>query len=546
MLNDSLLHTLASLHWFWQSTLCIGIGLLGSIFLRQRPTRAHQVLFWSMTAAIILPVLSALVKHYNLGLLQPEPINTASITTPIPDPTPITPVELALPITMPEYHDGVPAIHWEPTYEHTSMVADNYGTPLTEETYSAKLTDNLVTQTPPPIPTTLTVPPIEKTSIPWTFWAIGGWILITAILLSRLLLFFFRGMRLVHKSQSIDAPCIVPALQRAKSKLQIRQPVRIFQSCRIKTPVIWCWFSCPILLIPEPANPSGKKIDWVSVFCHELAHWKRRDHWCCLLAELLVCIFWPNPLVWWAKQRLIRLSEQACDDWVVTAGQSKIDYADSLLNLVPQGRMTLVPTVIGGKKEMKNRIKRIIQDRADNPRISSRGTWLIGILAIGFALGLALTQTRAAERDEDQERERITREEDEERHARREEREEREFHKQERILELRMQKLKEAERHAEGILKNLRDDQDEEAEELQAKLSKIRREMRNIRRELRESVREMHGDREREHEERAEHRQALAQEMQELQERARNIEREMKELGDRHPEKRRELQGELR
>jgi len=557
MLNDSLLHNLASLHWFWQSTLCIGIGLLGSFLLRQRPTRAHQVLFWSMTAACILPALSALVKHYNLGLLQPEPTKTVSVATPITEPISVTPADWTLPATIHEHQDSLPVVLQHTPHEYASMETENYDTEIHEAIFLALLTDNPVTQTSPPASA---VPPVEKRSIPWSFWAIGGWILITAILLSRLLLNFVGGMRLLHKSQKIDSPCVLQALRRAKSKLQIPQSVSIFQSCRIKTPVIWCWFSRPILLIPESVNPSGKKIDWISVFCHELAHWKRRDHWCCLVAELLVCILWPNPLVWWAKQRLIRLSEQACDDWVVAAGQSKIDYADSLLNLVPQGRMTLVPTVIGGKKEMKNRIKRIIQDRGDNPRISSRWTWLIGLMAIGLALGLALTQTRAAERDEDREREQITKETDEDRIVHPEERERAERDVNLRELDRELQELKKAEGNRERRLKGLRDGQDEEARELQTQLRRIREEMKDVKRALYESSRERQEDRDREHAEgyrdlerreqehaeRAELRRGLAREMQELQERARDLEHEMKELGVRHPERRRELQAELR
>ena len=556
MLNDFLLHNLASLHWFWQSTLCIGIGLLGSFLLRQRPTRAHQVLFWSMTAACILPALSALVKHYNLGLLQPEPMQTATVSTSIPKPFPEPPLELVLPTAMPEYRDVLPANPRETSCERPSIVEDIYGTELTEETYSAKLSEDTAAQSSPPVPT---VPPIEKNSIPWTLWAFGGWFAVSLFLLGRLLLNFTKGIRLLHNTQPLNSELVLNALQQAKRKLQIRQPVKIFQSHRIKTPVIWCWFSRPILLIPEQADQLSKRIDWISVFCHELAHWKRRDHWCCLVAELLVCILWPNPLVWWAKQRLIRLSEQACDDWVVAAGQSKTDYADSLLNLVPQGRMTLVPTVIGGKKEMKNRIKRIIQDRGDNPRISSRWTWLIGLMAIGLALGLALTQTRAAERDEDRERERIEREEDEERaHSKERERDEHQGQRYELSREL--EELKEAERNQERQLKGLRDGQDEEARELQAQLRRIREEMKDVKRALYESSRERQEDRDREHAEgyrdlerreqepaeRAELRRGLAREMQELQERARDLEHEMKELGDRNPKERRELQVELR
>ena len=51
MVPESFLTNLVSLHWLWQSTLCIGLGLFASSLLRRRPTRAHQVLFWSMTAS---------------------------------------------------------------------------------------------------------------------------------------------------------------------------------------------------------------------------------------------------------------------------------------------------------------------------------------------------------------------------------------------------------------------------------------------------------------------------------------------------------------
>jgi bla regulator protein BlaR1 len=543
MLNDFLLPNLASLHWFWQSTLCIGLGLLCSFLLRQRPTHAHQVLFWSMTAAIILPVLSAAVKHYNLGFLQPEPTKTTSISIPTPEPIPVAPVETALPTAILAYQDSLPVSPWDSQYEFDSMGAANYDTEITERIYSAKLRDDPATQTFHPSPT---VSANEAQSLDRTFWAVGGWVLITTILGSRLLVYFVKGMRLLQKSQPLDSQGILLALERAKSKLHVRQSVSIYQSSHIKTPVIWCWFSKPILLIPYQAEQKGKKIDWVSVFCHELAHWKRRDHWSCLAAEVLVCIFWPNPLMWWAKQRLIRLSEQACDDWVVAAGQSKTDYADSLLNLVPQGRLILVPTVIGGKNEMKKRIKRILQDRGNNPRISSRGTWLIGILSLGLALGLALTQTRADEREEPGERERITREKDEERivHPEAREREERDVRFRE--LSRALEELKDAERNTKRRLKGLRDGQDYEARELEEQIRRIQREMSDVKRALYESTREKQGYRERESAERAEHRQILAREMLKLRERAQDIEREMEELGDRHPEKRRELQNELR
>ena len=56
----------------WQSTVFVAVGLLGSFLLRYRCSRAHQVLFLSMVTAVIVPLMSMLVKHYGLGLFVSE------------------------------------------------------------------------------------------------------------------------------------------------------------------------------------------------------------------------------------------------------------------------------------------------------------------------------------------------------------------------------------------------------------------------------------------------------------------------------------------
>ncbi len=52
----------------WQSTIFLVVGLVSSFILRHRSARAHQVLFLAMIAAVIVPIMSILVKHYELGL----------------------------------------------------------------------------------------------------------------------------------------------------------------------------------------------------------------------------------------------------------------------------------------------------------------------------------------------------------------------------------------------------------------------------------------------------------------------------------------------
>jgi beta-lactamase regulating signal transducer with metallopeptidase domain len=99
-----------------------------------------------------------------------------------------------------------------------------------------------------------------------------------------------------------------------------------------------------LALIPESALEPSRPLDWEGILCHELAHWRRRDHLAAFLAEILVCVLPWNPLAWWAKTRLSQLAELACDDWVLASGSEGTDYAASLLELVPQRGPSLALT----------------------------------------------------------------------------------------------------------------------------------------------------------------------------------------------------------
>jgi beta-lactamase regulating signal transducer with metallopeptidase domain len=77
-----------------------------------------------------------------------------------------------------------------------------------------------------------------------------------------------------------------------------------------------------------PSDSCGDaRLDWSSILCHELAHWKRHDHISSLLAELTICLLPWQPFSWLARRRLLDLSEEACDDWVIASGQAGTRYA---------------------------------------------------------------------------------------------------------------------------------------------------------------------------------------------------------------------------
>ncbi|MHC4187339.1 MAG: M56 family metallopeptidase, partial [Planctomycetota bacterium] len=353
MINEILFENGFLWNSLWQSTLCIGVGLFATFIYKGRASRGHRILFLAMAAAVIVPVTSALVKHYELGIFVTE---QAPIQSQIEKPSIIT----------------------------------SYSTPEFPPAEEAGYKPTAAVTTAPPA----AVIQKQKIYIPWRAIVIWGWSILSFVLLVRLLVTFILGIRLLGRAESLNCENIRAAAGTARAKLGISKSIEVYKSSEIRSPVIWCWSSEPTLLVPSSAESSGEDIDWVSVLCHELAHWKRRDHISGLLAEVMVCVFPWNPFMWWAKRRMVSLSEQACDDWVLASGQLDTNYAQSLLDLAPQGRMAFVPAVVGSKKTLVERIRRILKGQCDKPKTGTLWVLTVSTAVICMALGIALAQTR--------------------------------------------------------------------------------------------------------------------------------------------------------
>ena len=145
------------------------------------------------------------------------------------------------------------------------------------------------------------------------------------------------GLGVVRRSRQMSDEALATAAAWSAARLGVCPAPELLASSDVDCPAIWCWGRRPAILLPEAAETAAR-VDWAGVFCHELAHWVRRDQWSSLLGEVLVCALPWHPLAWWAKHRLGQLSELACDDWVLGTGLPAADYAESLLGLVPQRR----------------------------------------------------------------------------------------------------------------------------------------------------------------------------------------------------------------
>ncbi len=347
MIRELFLEDLSLWGCVWQSTLFVVIGLVGSFLLRRRPARASQVLFLAIIAAVLLPAMSVLVRHFELGLFTEEPIVLTSFEIDIPAKSP----EILL----------APEIQPAALEVPTDFVLAETGS--------------------------------GEVEIQWRLIAMYGWMIVTLILLGRLFVGFVSGIRLLRRAQTDGCEHIRRAADSARTRFGITKGLQIRSSTDVLSPMIWCWNRSPVLLVPGDLD---RQIDWVDVICHELAHWRRWDHVSGLAAELAVCILPWNPLLWWSKKRMVRFSEQACDDWVLAGGRAGADYAQSLLNLSPDLQMAFMPTVIGKEKPMKERIYRIVKEKCGMPRVGLRWALIVTIIAASATVGVALAQRRPA------------------------------------------------------------------------------------------------------------------------------------------------------
>ncbi|MBN1806322.1 MAG: hypothetical protein JW837_13825 [Sedimentisphaerales bacterium] len=376
-MNSGLFST--NLSWWLlllQSTIFMALGLTGSFLFKRRAARAHQALLLGVIIALLLPFMSVLVNHYGLGLLEAE---SSSSKGAIPESA-----ENTL-ITTKTVEDNAIA---EPIIADTPMLLNDEPMPSSVTLKSLPQEPSVVKIEKPTVTGDLT----EK--IPWTGVFMWVWGLISLALLLRLIRTFILGIRLLHTAEALDNTRITEALFTARKKLGVRQNIDIRVSPTVRSPIIWCWSFRPILLVPAGTKSLTRHADWLGLFYHEIAHLKRLDHVVGLITELAVSLIWWHPLLWWAKQRLLFLSEQACDDWVLAGGQAGPDYADLLLNLLPEGRMAFVPTIVRKEKTMKERIYRIIKHPNNNPRAGWNWTLITLIVILSVAIGTAFAQQR--------------------------------------------------------------------------------------------------------------------------------------------------------
>ncbi len=229
---------------------------------------------------------------------------------------------------------------------------------------------------------------------PW--WILGlqlVWVAVSGWLVIRALRSVFLGRSLLGRARRSRETTLQRAAAQAARDLELPSEPTVWESDAVACPNIWCWSQPPRILIPEDPQRLPRANRWRAVFCHELAHYKRRDHWTSLVADLAVCLMPWHPGMWWVRRWLSRLSEQAADRWVLSTGESRVGFAEALLGLVPETPKATLAAVSKGSG-LAARVRSILEAPAGAPQAGFRWRAAMGAALLLATTSLALAQRR--------------------------------------------------------------------------------------------------------------------------------------------------------
>ena len=347
----------------WQSTLLLALGLAVAHALRRRPARAHAALCVALATSLLAPLATVAADRAGLGLLEAprEPEATRGEMAPAPDMR-----EGRQPLAGPA----------------TRSVARPNGVGTTIEATPPA-------DPAPAAPRAVSLPSISAATLLAVLWAASALAVVVSVLLA-----WRRTRRLLREALPCGDARPARALQAARARLGVREPVALLVSADVGTPVLW-GFGAPRLVLPAASvGAQAPPIAWDTVLTHELAHLRRGDHRARLLGLAALVALPLHPLVWLSRRALARSSEQACDDWALHDGAPAADYADSLLAFAGPSRASLAIGAVGRRGDLRARVLRIVREGRVAPQLG-RG-WSLGALAAGALLlaGLACVQTR--------------------------------------------------------------------------------------------------------------------------------------------------------
>lgn len=167
-----------------------------------------------------------------------------------------------------------------------------------------------------------------------------------------------------------------------KTRKQVRFATKmqdnIFQSENIETPFILGIIKPKIYI---PYNTDEDYLEYV--IAHEKHHLKRGDNIIKLVAYLLLCVYWFNPLCWVAFYLMNKDMEMSCDEYVLAHYENiKKQYSTALLSFSTDKKIISPSMLCFGEGSIKGRIKNVLKFK--KPTVAVSVIAIILCIAVGI------------------------------------------------------------------------------------------------------------------------------------------------------------------
>jgi beta-lactamase regulating signal transducer with metallopeptidase domain len=224
----------------------------------------------------------------------------------------------------------------------------------------------------------------------WSHWILVVLLAGALFYLGVHLFFRWKIWRLVRRSTPLSGGWS-ELTDTLRQRVGLRRRVGLLKTAAVRAGItVGVWR--PQVILPAAAetwSDSRRRL----VMTHELAHVKRWDALIEDLASVVTIIYWFNPLVWLALERLRIEREKDCDDIVLRSGARPSDYAEQLLGIAediagPRTRFWH-PARISQGSHLSNRLRNILDPTVNRRSVGRSATLLAPLLVLLLAAPLS-------------------------------------------------------------------------------------------------------------------------------------------------------------
>ncbi len=167
-------------------------------------------------------------------------------------------------------------------------------------------------------------------------WLVIAYFLIATTLLLRIPFGWSQLTRLRSTSFAADSERGAKYYRLIRDQIGYRGRCQIRLTDELESPVSFGVLN-PIILFPRKYYDQLTDAELQSTLLHELSHIKHHDPLRMLLIKLIESLYFFQPLVWLASNRMHYLTELVADDSVLEAGVDASSYANSIVNMIELG-----------------------------------------------------------------------------------------------------------------------------------------------------------------------------------------------------------------